>query len=132
MTQKLKLMGTGTSSKNADQMAAGTVSLANSGAGSTSQANSTLIVDDVTEFTTVSSANGCRLPADASLGGEGPTPGDTFFIENGQASNALLIYPPSTGKLNNLSANTSISMAASKAAMCIYKGSNNYTVIVSA
>ena len=132
MVQKLKLMGCGTSSKLADQSAAGTVTLALTATGSTSQSASFQIIDDVNEFTTVSSGNGARLPADGSLGGEGPTPGDIFFIENGQATNALLLYPPLTGKLNNLAANTSISMPASKSAFAVYKGSNNYTVNLSA
>ena len=65
--------------------------------GSSSQANSFAIVDDVTIFTTAASNSGARLPS-TSL------PGDDFTISN-LDSNTMLVYPPVGGKINAGSAN---------------------------
>lgn len=132
MVRKLSLMGVGMSAELAKVSAAGTVSLALTATGSTSQSGSFAIIDDVNQFTTVSSGNGARLPLDGAFAGEGPTPGDIFFIGNSQGSNALLLYPPLAGQLNGLTANTSISIAASKSAIATYLGSGNYMVNLSA
>lgn len=131
MSQKLKMTGLGMSPFLADVSAAGSVSNTQTATGSTSQSGSFAITQDVTNFTVVSSNNGCRLPI-AGSPGEGPTAGDFFIIGNSQGSNALLLYPPLAGTLNGLSANTSISIPASKTAMAICLDGTNYIVNLSA
>ena len=124
MAQKSKFTGLGASSFLANVMAAGTVSNTLSATGSSSQANSYAVADDVSVFTTAASNSGARLPL-------GSSPGDMFFIGNNDA-NTMLIYPPTGGALNNGTVNTgSISLTTHKAAVCISIDGTNYMVIVS-
>lgn len=129
--QKLKYTGLGTSAALADVLAAGGVSNTQTATGSSSQANSFAIVQDVTVFTSAGSNSGARLP-----GGTGavytPAPGDVFFIGN-QDANTMLIFPPTGGALNNGTVNTgSISLTTHKWALCISIDGTNYGVIVGA
>lgn len=102
----------------------GNVQTALTGAGSTSQANSAAITADVNIYTTVSAGHGCRLP--------NGTPGDEVFVVNGQATNALLLYPASGEKLNHLSADASISIPAAKSAVARCVSAGLWHVVVSA
>jgi hypothetical protein len=106
----------------ATQVIRGTVSN-NLTATGTTQAGALLMSDDVNVFTTVGSGAGALL--NANLG-----PGDTQDVFNSQATNALLIYPPSGGTINNGTLNASISLAANKAAQFrSVNGLNFYYVV---
>jgi subtilisin family serine protease len=72
--------------------------------------------DAICVFTTVAASTGARLPANADVG-------DQYIVYNGGA-NALLVYPPLAGKINNLAANASLSVATTKAAnfVCVAAG----------
>ena len=122
--QKTKFTGLGASSFLANVMAAGTVSNTLSASGSSSQANSALVLDDVNVYTTAASNSGARLPL-------GSAAGDVFFIGN-QDANTMLIYPPTGGKLNNGSANASVSLPTVKPALCISIDGTSYIVNISA
>jgi hypothetical protein len=121
--QKIKYSGLGMATGLANVMAAGTVSNTKTATGSSSQANSFAIVDDVTVFTTAASNSGARLPSTSAAG-------DVFFIGNLDA-NTMLIFPPTGGALNNGTVNTgSISLTTHKAAACISIDGTNFLVIV--
>jgi hypothetical protein len=71
------------------------------------QATAFPLAADVNHFTTTAAGTGCIIPA--------ANPGDSGTIQNGGA-NALLVYPPVGGKMNNLGTNAGYSMAANTAA----------------
>lgn len=96
-------------------------------AGTTSQANSTAIgVDD--EYVRVDTANaagGVRLPV--------PTgPQDTRVVTHAGATNAVLLFPATGGKINGLAANASLSVPVGKAALCIAVNATDWAVFLSA
>lgn len=129
--QKARLTGSGIATQAANFMAGGTVSNTQTATGSSSQANSFAIVDDITVFTTAASNSGARLPLLSSTQ-TGGTPGDVFIIAN-LDGNTMLIYPPTGGWLNNGTVNTgSVSLTTHKCAMCISVDGTNYLVIVGA
>ncbi len=68
----------------------------------TTQANALPLPADVCKFTTVSAGTGTILPT--------CNPGDAGSIFNG-GGNALLVYPPVGGTINNLALNTAYSLA---------------------
>lgn len=71
--------------------------------------------------------------AAAGTGGILPTgnPGDMVFVYNG-GSNALLVYPPVGGAVNNTAANTGFSVATLKSAIFVYSGAINSASLLSA
>lgn len=54
-------------------------------------------------------------------------PGDECFVYNGGA-NALTVYPPVGGTINNLAANTGFSVATTKAAAFVQIAANAWAV----
>jgi hypothetical protein len=122
--QKIKYTGLGIASQTANVMAAGTVSNTLTATGSSSQANSYAVTDDVSVFTTAASNSGARLPSTSNAG-------DVFIIANYDA-NTMLIYPPTGGKINNGSANASINCTTLKTVMCISIDGTNFLAITSA
>lgn len=84
------------------QASVGTTANGLSAAGST-QATAVALGADVNRFTTVGAGTGCIVPP--------MNPGDEVEIINGQATNALLVYPPVGATINQLSANTAYSVA---------------------
>lgn len=105
--RKKNLMGSGLSALQAQNIG-GVASFANTATGTTQ--NDALISDaDVIGFTTVGTGTGYRLATELE-------PGDTVTVYNGGA-NALLVYPPTGGNINALSANAGFSLAANKAAI---------------
>lgn len=69
--------------------------------------------------TTVAASSGVRLPAAVA--------GTRIVVFNAQATNALAVYPATGQVINNLSANTSFSVAASRSAefVCCVDGTWN-------
>ena len=57
--------------------------------------------------------------------------GDAINVYNGGA-NALLVYPPVGGVINNLAANTAVSVATLKSAVFVYSAPLNMMSILSA
>lgn len=96
-------------------------------AGTTSQANSTAIGVD-TEYTRVDTAaanGGVRLPV--------PTgPQDTRVVTHAGATNAVLLFPATGGKINGLAANASLSIPVGKAALCVAINATDWAVFLSA
>lgn len=83
----------------------GGVNTALVGTGSTN-ADALALTQDVSAFGTTAAGTGAILPSNA-------TPGDEYFVYNGGA-NALLVYPPVGGAINNTAANTGFSVATLK------------------
>jgi hypothetical protein len=109
--QKLKYTGLGTAAGLANVMAAGTVANTLTATGTSSQANSYAITDDVSVFTSAGSNSGARLPSTSS-------PGDILFIAN-MDSNTMLVYPPTSGYINSGSQNASVSLTTKTIGMFI-------------
>lgn len=57
--------------------------------------------------------------------------GDTVFVYNGGA-NAVTVYPPLGGTINNLSANTGLSVATLKSANFVYADADSVASLLSA
>jgi hypothetical protein len=72
-------------------------------AAGTVQGNATPLPADLNNVTTVGAGTGVILPA--------MNPGDEITVHNGQAVNALLLYPPLGASINALGANASYSIA---------------------
>lgn len=107
MTTARNLMGSGNPSLTA-QAILGFVTPTATAAGTT-QANAFALPTDTVVFTTVASGAGAILPATSN-------PGDTFWVTNNGA-NALLVYPPVGGSIDNASVNTGFSVAANASVM---------------
>lgn len=122
--QKFKFTGLGVASQLANVLAMGTVANTLTATGSSSQANSFAVADDVSIFTTAAGNSGARLPATSAAG-------DAFVISN-YDTNTMLIYPPTGGKLNAGSANASVNLTTLKSALCISIDGTNFIVILSA
>lgn len=102
---KSKLTGTGISSFTALQLA-GTVNTAEAGAGTTNADATVLDMSDVHYIGTAANNSGVKVNPNLSAG-------DSFLIFNADA-NTLLLYPVSTGKLNNGTATTGTVSCATK------------------
>jgi hypothetical protein len=106
MSQENKIIGQGIWAEAAQQLIAGDV-LTGQTASTTTQATATAITADITVFTTVASTGAVILPAGGAA---------DILIMNGQATNALIVFPPIGGTINGGSANASYSQAVSKCA----------------
>ena len=92
----------------------GATNLAAAGA---SQTTAAPIPADVADYTTVGAGQGVILP--------NANAGDSGTIFNGQATNALLVYPPVGGSINRLGVNASYSIAVATPAAdwyCVVPG----------
>jgi len=115
-------MGAGVPATQAQTTVAGQPLLGQSAAGTT-QANAAAVTNDFTTYTTVASGSGVRLPAQ-----NGPSmtalAGDIYILVNAQATNAMLVYPPTGGNFVTLAANASVSVPAGKTADFYCLGNN--------
>ena len=91
-----------------------------SGAGSSSQANATAIISDLTVVTTAAANSGVRLPADSGQ----LNIGDSYIVVN-HGANSLSVYPATGGKIANGSINAAFAVAANKVAQFFYLGATN-------
>lgn len=123
MTIKSKLTGVGMAPALA-QNVVGTVATAEAGAGTVSTNATTLSMDDTHIISTAANNSGVILPT-------GMSAGDSMVIAN-YSANTLLLYPPAGGKLNNGSANASVSIATLKNVEAICIDGTSFTVIASA
>jgi len=121
MTRAATLIGSGYPA-NSVPYVLGTVSNTQTATGSSSQANSFAIVNDITIFTTAPSNSGARLPSTAG-------PGDSFVIANYDA-NTMIIYPPVGGILNGGSLNAGVNLTTKKSADCICIDNLNFIVML--
>lgn len=87
------------------------------------QAAATLISNDISVYTTVGSGTGVRLPA-ANAASLTALAGDIYVVVNGQATNALLVYPPVGGNFITVATNGSVSLPAGKTADFYCLGGN--------
>lgn len=114
MTTLAKLMGSAVPATQAQNTTAGVPLTAQTAAGTT-QANAYAITSDFTVFSTVASGSGARLPA-ASAPSLAAQAGDIYVVVNGQATNALLVYPPVGGNFSAVAVNTAVSVPAGRTA----------------
>lgn len=121
MSIKAKLTGSGTAPLAALNIT-GTVTTSLTSTGST-QATALLITDDINVVTTTASSTGVRLF-------EGLSAGDRQEVVN-YGANALAVYPPVGGKINNGTLNASVSLAANKAGRFTCIDSLNFFYVIS-
>ncbi|HTI82973.1 MAG TPA: hypothetical protein VL614_21165 [Acetobacteraceae bacterium] len=122
MTTLAKLMGSAVPAAQAQATTAGVPLLSQTAAGTT-QANAYAIVSDFTVFGTVASGSGARLPP-ANAASLTAQQGDIYVVVNGQATNALLVYPPVGGNFAAVAVNTAVSVPAGKTADFYCLGGN--------
>jgi len=122
MTTIANLMGSGVPAPQA-QVTVGKPVSGLAAAGTSSQANATLISADVSIFTTVAANSGARLPA-ANAASLTAQAGDIYVVVNGQATNAMNVYPPVGGNFIAVAVNTAVSVPAGKTADFYCLGNN--------
>lgn len=122
MTTIAKLMGAGVPATQAQSTNAG-VPLTGQTAAGTTQANAYAITSDFVVFGTVASGSGARLPA-TNPASMSALAGDIYVVVNGQATNALLVYPPVGGNFSAVAVNTAVSVPAGKTADFYCLGGN--------
>lgn len=118
-----RLLGTGVAPVTATNIV-GDVESGKTATGSSSQANAYAITTIHTEFTTVGSNTGARLPANTS-------PGDLLSVYNG-GSNTLSVYGATGESIQNGAANAAFSVAANKGAIFIKVSSTRWAAILTA
>lgn len=96
-------------------------------AAGTTQATAKGISGDVVIFTTVAASSGGVLPPSS----DDIVAGDHIFVANFGA-NALNVYPPVGGAINNGSANAAVSLAVGKTAHLISLGYGNWLMQIGA
>ncbi len=106
-----------------DLMMCGGVELGLTAAGA-SQATALLIPGGVTQFATVGTGTGGILPAPGGVG--------QLLVVTNNGANALLVYPPVGGKINNGTVNVGLSVAAGKSAIFFSQSTLDYAAVVSA
>jgi hypothetical protein len=112
MTTIANLMGSGVPAQQA-QVTVGKPVSGLAAAGVSSQANATLIANDVSVFTTVpASTAGARLPA-ANAVSMTALAGDIYIVVNSTAT-AMNVYPPVGGNFAGVAANTAVVLPAAK------------------
>ena len=96
----------------AQSMAIQGVTITGLTAAGTTQATAAICPGDTNVFTTVAAGSGCQLGT-LSVGDTLTIlcPGDEYIIAN-HGANALLVYPPVGGAINNGTVNAAISIAA--------------------
>lgn len=91
------------------------------------QADAYALTSSSTEFTTVASGTGARLPSTASR----VVGGDILAVFN-QGANTLLVYPPVGFKIGLAATNAGVSVASGKSALFAARGDGNYFSFISA
>ena len=88
------------------------------------QGTATLVTANIILCLTTAAGAGYLLPSN-------PTAGDTYMIANGDAVNALKVYPAGTDKINNLAASTAVSISVSKGGTFRCVAPNNWVAVFS-
>jgi len=91
------------------------------------QGTALALPSDFNVFTTVAASTGAILP----VTGPQCNQADTFIVVN-HGANALLVYPPTGGKIANGSTNAGLSVGSNKTAWFLSLGSGNFAASVSA
>ena len=73
----------------------------------TTQTTGPVLVDEYNEFQTVPASGACTLPNENQVG---LTAGDEVWVIN-EGANALAVFPPVGGYINNAAQNASVSVA---------------------
>ncbi|MBV8649686.1 hypothetical protein [Paludibacterium sp.] len=120
-----KMVGAGVPPSAAQQIAGADVATGLVATGST-QATALAATADTNVFATVAASTGTVIFQGPAAG-----PGDTQFFFNGGA-NALSVYPPVSGQINALGANTAFSLAAGKSLEVRCVSSTQFYTILSA
>lgn len=122
MTTIGNLMASGVPAQEAQYSVAGKFILGLTATGTT-QANALQVPGDAVVFSTVGAGSGAKLPPANAASMIGLN-GDIYTVVNGQATNALLVYPPLGGNFSAVAVNTAVSVPASKAADFYCLGGN--------
>jgi hypothetical protein len=122
MSQESKIIGQGVWAEAAQQLISGDV-LTGQVTSTTTQATAYAITADITVFATVASTGAAILPAGGAA---------DILVMNGQATNALIVFPPVGGTINGGSANASYSQAVSKCARYVTADGLNWYAMISA
>jgi hypothetical protein len=122
MTQETKVIGQGIWGEASQQLIIGDV-LTGQTASTTTQATATAITADITVFSTVASTGAVILPSGGAA---------DILIMNGQATNALIVFPPIGGTINIGAANASYSQAVSKCARYVTADGMAWYAMISA
>lgn len=93
-------------------------------AAGTTQATATAISADMNLVSTVGASSGVQIYNGVI--------GDSLFIFNDAGANALNVYPPTSGKFNNIATNSPIVLAANTLLWCIKVTSTRWLAILSA
>lgn len=89
------------------------------------QGAATALTASVNVVSTVAAgADGVRLPVPGGIG-------EVLVVVNADAADAVKIYPASGGKINNGSANASVSVAATKSALLVAVSAADWVALVS-
>lgn len=120
MTFKANLTGSGIAPLAASKIV-GTVTTGLTATGSTSQANSLLVTDDINNITAGGANTGVRLPSTL-------TAGDMIVVCNNKAQ-TLFVYPPVGGILNGGSTDAKVDVPTLKSAICICLNNLDFSVI---
>lgn len=127
MAFKNKLMGAGLSALEADAVQGqGNIGLIGLG---TTQATALPIHSPLNVFSSVPSGTGAVLPGALP---SGMMQGDSCLVVNNDSTNALLVYPPVGGTINQLSANAGFSVAANKTVIIYQTGATSYATNLTA
>ena len=122
MAQVRQLMGSGFSGGQA-------LAISNRGAvtaaGSSSQANGTLLSYGANDVTTAASADSVVLPTSA----QGSIPGDVVYVTVSTSTSGKL-YPGGSETING--STSAVTVAQNKTAMCVRSSSTNWGLIITA
>lgn len=130
MTVKRNAMGAGTPAGQANTLIGG-VALTFTATGSTQAGASLLGLGSNTIVTTGGSGTGVILPP-GNGAGDSLFAGDWVRVANFVSGNAILVYPPLGGKINNGTTNAALSVGALKAASFVCVDGLNFFAILSA
>lgn len=122
MAQKGNLMGSGLPAAAANFIV-GDVTSAITATG-TSQATSTVVLNDVNEFTTTASSTGAIIPPGLSRG-------DKLFVYNIGAQ-TLTVYPPVGETINAIAAGSGFSVATAKTAFFVKVSATRWASLLTA
>jgi hypothetical protein len=124
MTTQANLMGLGASAPLAAAIIGASSPATALTATGNSQGTALLLTTDFNVVTTTAASTGVILPAIANFG-------DEVFIAN-LGANTLAVFPSTGGKINNGTANASISVSTLKATTLRSIGSPNWVAITGA
>jgi len=119
------VMGSGIAAQAAAAInGSGTPNVTATGSG---QSDAYALITSTTEFTTVASGTGARLP-----GTSGRVVGGDVLVVVNQGANTLAVYPPTGFKIGLAATNAAVNVASGKVGLFLARGDGNYFQLVGA